>query len=135
MEKATDILTLGVQGFQAPLAAPLVPEGNPVVLPNKAFKQGRTLPLKLQLFCGGLALTDSDVSPPQIVNLFRSGDPIDLETIDPDAGEANDNGLLFRSSDSKWIYNFKTKDLSTGTYTITIQMPDGRRFDGGFVLR
>ena len=31
---------------------------------NWAFKRGRTLPLRLQLFCGGVALTDEDVPPP-----------------------------------------------------------------------
>ena len=53
----------------------------------------------------------------------------------PDAGQANDNGLLFRASDGQWVYNLSTAGLSSGTYTITVLMPDGRRYDGGFVLR
>jgi hypothetical protein len=130
------ILELDVQpeGLQPPLAL-FVPEGGSIIFPDKAFKQGRTLPLRLRLFAGGVALTDAHVSPPQIVVLVRSGDAIDLDTIDPDAGEANDSGVLFRYSDPNWVYNLRTKDLSSGTYVITIEMPDGLRYAAAFVLR
>ena len=129
-------ITVRAEGLQSPLVA-LVPEGtNPVPQPSKAFKQGRTLPLKLQLFCMGLALTDSDVSPPKIAKIQRIGDPpVDLLIIDPDAGEANDNGLEFRYSAPNWVYNLSTKDLSPGKYEMTIEMPDGQRYVTGFVLR
>ena len=60
---------------------------------------------------------------------------MDLAIIDPDAGEANDNGLEFRYSEPNWVYNLSTKDLSTGTYELTIEMPDGQRYITGFVLR
>lgn len=135
-EPDTVAITVVVQpvGLQPPLAS-LVPVGQPVPLPSHAFKQRRTLPLKLQLFCGTTALTDSDVAAPQIAALTRSGDAIDLETVDIDAGSANDNSLLFRFSDGNWIYNLSSAGLSAGTYTVTIQMPDGRLFDAGFVLR
>jgi len=121
-------------GLQPPLAA-LVPEGSEVPLPNRAFKQGSTVPLKLRLFAGSIGLTGEKVPPPQIVALWRSSDPIDLTTLDLDAGQANDNGTLFRFSDGNWVYNLSTAGLSPGTYTITIQMPDGRRWNAGFVLR
>ena len=124
---AMGIYTLGVLGL----------DGDPIPLPDKAFKQGRTLPLKLQLFCGGTALTDADVAPPQIVALVpTSGTPVDLEVVDLDAGEANDNGLLFRYSDPNWVYNLSTKGLSgETTYTIVIEMPDGLRYAAAFVLK
>jgi len=133
---ATVDITVKVEvvGLQPPLL-PLVPDGEPVPLPDKAFKRGRTLPLKLQLFCGGTALTDADVAPPRIVALLRGGDAVALETIDPDAGEANDNGLLFRFSDGNWVYNFSTAGLTAGTYAITIEMPDGLRLSAAIVLR
>lgn len=130
------IVTVGVAGLLPPLGG-LVLEGDPIPLPNKAFKQGRTLPLKLQLFCGGTLLTDSDVTPPQIVGLVRAGDaPVDLEAVDLDSGEANDSGVLFRfSDDGNWVYNLNTQGLSPGTYTIVIEMPDGLRYAAGFALR
>jgi hypothetical protein len=123
------------EGLQSPLAA-LVPEGEPVPMPEVAFKQGGTLPLKLHLFCGAAAMTGSEVAPPEIVDLQRTGEPLGLETLDLDAGQANDNGLLFRSvSGGNWVYNLSTRDLTAGTFEITILMPDDRRFVAGFVLR
>jgi hypothetical protein len=122
------------EGLKPPLAD-LVPEGLPVAMPGNAFKQGRTLPLRLQLFRDGVALSNADVSPPQIVELISNGAPLDLAIMDLDAGQANDNGTLFRFSDGNWVYNLSTAGLSSGTYTLTIQMPDGRRWNAGFVLR
>ena len=122
------------EGLKPPLAD-LTPDGLPVAMPGNAFKQGRTLPLRLGLFRDGVALGNADVSPPQIVALIRNGEALDLATMDLDAGQANDNGVLFRFSDGNWVYNLSTRGLSPGTYTITIQMPDGRRWNAGFVLR
>jgi hypothetical protein len=33
------------------------------------------------------------------------------------------------------MYNLSTKGLGTGRYVITLQMPDGRRYDAAFDLR
>jgi hypothetical protein len=51
------------------------------------------------------------------------------------AGQANDSGVLFRYSDGTWIYNLSTTGLAPGTYTLTLEMPDGQRYNAGFVLR
>jgi hypothetical protein len=123
-----------VQGFEPPLAA-LVPVGQPVPMPGSAFKDGRTLPLKLELFEGKLLLTGNKVSPPSIVALVKNGAALDLNVIDLDSGQANDSGTLFRFSDPDWVYNLSTKNLSAGAYTLSIQTPDGRRWNAGFVLR
>lgn len=123
-----------VEGLLPPLAA-LVPEGDSALPPNHAFKQGSTLPLKLQMFCGGTALTDVDVPAPRIVALMRNGDAIVLSTLDLDAGEANDSGTAFRYSAPNWVYNLNTQGLSAGSYVITIELPDGRRVQAAFVLR
>jgi hypothetical protein len=124
-----------VEGFESPLAD-LVPAGDPVPLPDKAFKLNSTLPLKLRLFCGSIVLTDTEVPPPKIVALVREGNaPVDLAVIDPDPGQANDTGPLFRFSENRRIYNLSTKHLRAGTYTITMVMPDDRSFDAGFVLK
>jgi hypothetical protein len=128
-------VNVSVEGLLSPLAA-LAPEDSGLVpLPGKAFKQGSTLPLKLRMSCGATALTAADVAPPRIVALTLFDDPILLTTIDPDAGEANDNGLLFRYSEPNWIYNLSSRDLATGTYILVIELPDGRRFAASFVLR
>ncbi|MGH9788390.1 MAG: LamG-like jellyroll fold domain-containing protein, partial [Candidatus Acidiferrales bacterium] len=125
---------VAVVGLQPPLL-PLVPEGDAVPLPDKAFKRGRTLPLKLELFCGSTELTDADVAAPVIAGLVRDGDALDVETLDLDSGTANDSGLAFRYSDGNWVYNLSTSGLSAGTYTLTIEMPDGLRYSAAFVLR
>jgi len=134
------IVVAQVTGFVAPLAA-LVPGLAAPILPDTAFKQGRTLPLKLGLSCGGVALSDVELNSagkhyPLIAALVKTGAaPLDLATLDLDSGQANDNGLYFRyDTDGSWVYNLKTKGLSIGTYEITIEMPDGQRYTGGFVL-
>ena len=62
------------------------------------------------------------------INLFRGA-------IDVDGGAANDLGPFCIFSADRWIYNLSSSSLSTGTYVITIRVPNGRRFNGGFVLR
>jgi hypothetical protein len=122
------------EGFGPPLAS-LVPEGDAPPLPTHAFKQGRTLPLKLQLACSGTPMGADDVAAPYIAQLMRNGDALDLNTLDLDSGTANDSGVTFRFDDVQWIYNLSTVGLSSGTYTITVRLPDGRRLDGAFVLK
>ena len=127
-------ITVGVVGLLPPLAG-LVPEGDPLLSPDKALKCGRTIPLKLQLFCGDSLLSDADVSPPEIIGLVRTGDAFNLETVDLDAGEANDSGWLFRFADDQWIYCLCTKNLTPGSYELTIEMPDHLAYSSGFTLR
>lgn len=138
LDSAPDTLVVTVtvrpEGLLPPLAA-LVQLGDPVPLPERAFNQGRTVPLRLRLFCGATPLTDQDVAPPTLVDLRRAGDPINLGTIDPDPGEANDSGLRFRFSEGNWVYNLSTRDLIAGTYEVRIELPDGRVFAAAFVLR
>ncbi len=128
------LVTIGVNGLLPP-SGQLVLYPNAPPLPDRAFKRGSTLPLKLQLLCGEMALTDENVAAPRIVGLTRNGDAVNLAIIDPDAGEANDNGVYFRYSEPNWVYNLSTRDLASGTYTIHIQMPDSRIYVAGFVLR
>jgi uncharacterized membrane protein len=122
-------------GFEPPLAA-LVPLSEEAPLPDVAFKQGRTLPLKLDLFSGDRLLTDADVvAPPKIVAIMRDGEAVPMETLDLDSGEANDSGVFFRFPEAIWIFNLSTKGLITGTYAITLELPDGDHVWARFSLR
>lgn len=121
-----------VQGLEAPLAG-LVPEGQHPPL-SPPFNAGRTLPLKLRLSCGDRELIGGEVSPPRIVALSRDGLTIDLPP-DLDAGNANGGTPLFRPSEGQWLFNLSTRSLEPGTYSILLEMPDGRRLAAGFVLR
>jgi hypothetical protein len=87
------------------------------------------------LQCGSTSLTDADVSAPEIVGVWRNGEAVNTSVIDPDPGQANDNGLLFRFSDDKWIYNLSTAWAQTGSYVIAVRMPDGKVYKSGFDLR
>jgi hypothetical protein len=128
-------VTVSVSGLGSPLAA-LSREPLPVELPEHAFRQGRTLPLKLGLHCGATYIGgDSRVSAPRIVELTRSGDTLDLSVLDLGTGIASDSGGTFHDAGDHWIYNLSTKSLAPGTYTMTIQTPDGLRYRTGFVLR
>lgn len=102
--------------------------------PPPPFNAGRTLPLKLRLSCGGRALGGGEVQPPRIVALSKDGLPLALPP-DLDAGNANGGTLLFRPAGGQWVFNLSTRSLKPGAYSITLQMPDGRRLAAGFVLR
>lgn len=137
--ESTDTVTIWVsvrvEGFLPPMAE-LVPDGAPdVPMPPHAMKKGRTIPLKLRMYCGTRLLTDADVPPPAIVGIWRNGDAVNLSVIDPDPGEANDNGTLFRFSEDKWIFNLSTAWASAGRYEITVRMPDGSVYRSAFELR
>lgn len=121
--------------FEAAALDACVPQGEPTVVPDKSFERGRTLPLKLQTSCGELPFTGSGGVPPRIVNLTRTGAAIDLLVLDPDAGDANNDGLDFRASGEQWIYDFPTRGLATGSYEISIETADGRTYTGAFILR
>lgn len=125
---------IDVTGFAAPLAA-LVEPGQLVQLPSMVVKKGRTLPLKLMLHCGATALTSAQVSAPHIVSIEWEGSALPLTTLDVDAGQSNDKGYAFRAGEGQWLYNLDTAALGTGTYRITVALPDGRHLVGGFVLR
>jgi len=84
---------------------------------------------------GSTLLTAATTNPPQIAALVRNGNPVNLDTIDPDSGQANDSGTLFRYSGPDWVFNLSTKGLTAGTYTLTIQVAGGPSYHAGFVLR
>jgi len=123
-----------VQGLQSPLVE-LVHEGEVVPEPDKAFKQGRVLPLKLQMSCGQLLLTDNHVAAPRIVGLEHMGQPLDIPIIDLDPGSSNHGSQEFRFSDDQWISNMSTAELIPGSYHLILELPDGQRYVAGFILR
>ena len=136
-EATVDVtVTVGVNGLLPPLAGlTLYPAAVP--LPTKAFKVGRTLPLRFQLSCGSIPLTDADVLPPTIVGFVQwVGDDMHMEFSDfDDSGLSNDDGVDFRFSDGNWVYNLSTKNGVAGVYFVTIEMPDDQSYRAGFTLR
>lgn len=124
-----------VVGFENPMAEMVLDGSGDPPLPDRAFKLGRTLPLKLKLLCGSTPLGEGQVAPPKIVSLVRVGEAGNMTVLDLNSGGSNDNGPNFRWSDPQWVYNLSTAELTAGTYHITIEMPDGQVFVAAFVLR
>lgn len=104
--------------------------------PAKPFKFGRTVPLKLQLSCGGAALGSGDISAPEITAVFTAGNDLLDDAEDAiDAGSANDNGTWFRYDPvaQQWIFNLGTSWLAPGPrYEVEITLPDGSKWYGAF---
>lgn len=120
----------GVDGLLTPMAK-LVPEGDTVLFPSKAFNAGETRPLKLRVGCGGVNVTASMINPPRIVGISEATrGPIDLP------GSAGfsyvPNDLL---SGPHWQFNLDTEPLGTGTFTLTIEIGGRKNYVTGFVLR
>jgi hypothetical protein len=59
-------------GLLNPLAQ-LVPEGEPLVYPDKTFNQGQTIPAKLRILCGGVNLRSGEMEEPEIVRIVPLG--------------------------------------------------------------
>lgn len=108
-QKAT--LKYNFGGFMSPLEA------------GKAYKIGRTLPVKFQLFYadGSLALDAlATIHAQRIENSVPAGDPIVIES----TGGA-DTGSKFRIADDHYHYNLNTGFASTGTYQLIVEISDG----------
>jgi hypothetical protein len=89
----------------------------PYEAPPKAFKLGSTIPLKWQYMCNGSPV-DSYAANPDIMvsgpsSCGGSGD-------DPTPEDAGGSGLRYDSAEKMWIFNWQTKGLAPGCYTVTI---------------
>jgi hypothetical protein len=71
-----------------------------------------------------IMLSDADVATPRILGVTKNGATIAIPIDLPAAGWSNGNGGFFRYSEGCWIYNLSTKALSSGTYKISIELPE-----------
>jgi hypothetical protein len=121
----------GVNGLLNPMAR-LVKAGD-VVTYAGPFQQGKTRPLKMQVLCQGVSLSDQQILPPQIVGLSRNGVALDISTLNLNADPPNPNAPLFRYG-SGWTYNLSTKFLTRATYVMTIRLGGDQDYVTGFIL-
>lgn len=112
---ASDQLDINVAyqfgGFLSPLKA----EG--------VYKQGRVLPIKINLGClGSFTITNAEptISVHQLSNGEPTGEPIIIES-----SSAADNGITFRYAGDHYIYNLSTKNLGIGSYLLEVDLHDG----------
>ncbi|HEV2495138.1 MAG TPA: hypothetical protein VG204_18920 [Terriglobia bacterium] len=114
----------------------LVLEGQPIPVANRPVDARRGVILRLELFCGTLTLGARDVATqPQIVALARNGRSLDVKVLDLNLDDADHRNRSFRFVGGAWFYRLSSKSLTPGSYVITIQMPDGRRFAANFLFR
>jgi hypothetical protein len=129
----------GVDGLTSPMAK-LVPAGDPVVFPPKAFGAGQTRPLKLRMLCGTVNLTDSSVDAPEIVGLSEATrGALDIHALNLNSDDTNNpNDPFFRFNNSlqggQWAYSMRTSLIGTGTFTLTIRIAGRKDYVTGFVL-
>jgi len=124
-----------VNGFQAPVKATLVVEGNPVNYSTGNYNDGSTIPFKVSLSCGTQVLTDAQINPnPEIVALVHETlGPQSLLGINGD-NNANPDNPLFSCTSTGCDYQFRTANLPLGRYIISVRMPDSRIFQAGFTI-
>jgi len=114
----------------------LVLEGQPIPVASRPVDARHGVILRLELFCGTLALGAKDIGTrPEIIALTRNGQPLGLKRLDLDLDHANHRNRSFRFLDGAWFYRLNAKGLGPGSFVVTVQMPDGRRFAANFLLR
>jgi hypothetical protein len=129
----------GLDGMASPMAK-LVPTGDPVQFPSKAFVAGNTRPLKLRMTCGNVNLTDSMVDAPEIVGLSEATrGPLNIHLLNLNADNTNNpNDPFFRFNNSlqggQWAYSMRTSLIGTGSFTLTIRIAGRKDYVAGFVL-
>ena len=120
--------------------AKLVPRGDPVQLPSKAFTAGNTRPMKLRVLCGAANLSDAAVDAPEIVGLSEATRGVlDIHLLSLNADSStNPNDPFFRFNNAltggNWNYNMRTAQLGTGSFTLTIRIAGRKEYVTGFVL-
>jgi len=131
----------GIDGLSTPMAK-LVPAGDPVPFPTKAFSAGNTRPLKMRVLCGDASLSDSTVDPPEIVGLSEATrGALDIHALNLNQDDTNNpNDPFFRFNNSlqgggQWAYSMRTALIGTGTFTLTIRIAGRKDYVTGFVLQ
>jgi hypothetical protein len=112
--------------FGHEILQPLEQVNNPGEL-TKAYKSGRTLPIKFQLcdYYGNPVGPASTLPTLAMRFLGTISDPSD-ETVDVDASGASNTGNTFRydTTEQQYIFNLSTKGYGLGTYQITATLDD-----------
>jgi hypothetical protein len=115
----------GIYGFNG-LLAPYEP-------PPKAFKAGRSIPLKWQYTDNFSDEVDSSAAEPSVKVLFKGtiDVPADQTILVEDPGES---GYRYDSDKKTWQFNWQTKDLNAGSYEIWVTSNQTGQVNGPFLI-
>jgi parallel beta-helix repeat protein len=105
---ASQVVTYKFSGFLAPLNS------------NLAMALNRTVPVKF-------LLTDYNGAIISNLNAVTSLQVLDSSGSDVLAG-AGKTGLRYDATANQFVYNWQTKGLPAGTYTVTLALADGRTY-------
>jgi hypothetical protein len=99
----------GFKGLLPPCAA----------LEQKAFKLGRTIPLKWQYTGPAGKVVDSDGADPKVEWIHTNTD-ISTGILDDEVDAPGASGLQYDAFTMTWQFNWQTEGKEVGTYAITI---------------
>lgn len=111
-------LYVGFKGLLPPYAPP----------EQKAFKVGRTIPLKWQYTDSDDNVVDSANANPVVEWIF-TGEEGNGSGILEEEDAPGASGLHYDSSTFTWIFNWQTKDRDVGVYKITITSDQAKSSD------
>ena len=127
----------GLDGLLAPLAR-MVPEGEPLVYPDKIFNRGQTIPARFRILCDGVSLRSGEIEDPVIVGLSPlGGSAADLAALplNADGPDPYDPTFGFDAAYQQWNFDLRTDALDPGTYVLKIQIGGRKTYEAVFVLR
>jgi Tol biopolymer transport system component len=128
---AAPTLVYEFSGFQPPL----LPDGSAVI---RQSNEGRVLPVKFRLSRDGqpIGTAVATIAVHKVLDVATGS--VDTTDLTADAGNANDNGPLFRVDPEtlQYIYNLSTRGFEApATYRIRVTLDDGGVYTVNFSLR
>ncbi len=127
----------GLVGLLPPLAA-LVPEGEPLIYPDKVFNPGQTIPARFRILCHGVSLRSGEIEEPEIVELAPvGGNALHLASLALNADPSHPYSLTFDfdATFQQWNFDLRTDALEPGAYVVKIRIGGRKTYEAAFVLR
>jgi hypothetical protein len=114
-----DITVTGVMFHTLNFLPPINNDGSSI------FKKGSTVPVKFELKDANGNFVSTAVASITVAKLSNGIYGDETEAVSTCAATT---GNLFRCADSQYIFNLATKDLSSGTWRITVTLDDGTSY-------
>ena len=115
----------GNYGFKGLLA--------PYVAPPKAFKAGRSIPLKWQYTDNFGDEVDSSAAEPSVKVLFKGTIDVPAE-VPIDVEDSGESGYRYHSDKKTWQFNWQTKSCGAGRYEIWITSMQTGQVNGPIII-
>jgi len=107
---------------------------SPYTGPPKAFKQGRSIPLKWQYTDLAGIVVDSSSAIPRVRIVPKDGTPPEVTEEPIVVEDPGESGLRYDSTDDMWIFNWQTKEYFETSYEIYITSFQTGQTNGPFEI-